>query len=98
MALTAPFPQAENRYPKRQKRPLLGLVEAARQVGAEIPESISEMLESGNVEGATAALAGSIQGKLEGLAQIASESGLEIPAELAAAIESRGYWGYYGGV
>ena len=70
------------------KAAFAGAVEAARQVGAEIPESISEMLESGNVEGATAALAGSIQGKLEGLAQIASESGLEIPAELAAAIES----------
>ena len=70
------------------KAAFAGAVEAARQVGAEIPESISEMLESGNVEGATAALAGSIQGKLEGLAQIASESGLEIPSELAAAIES----------
>lgn len=70
------------------KNAFAGAVEAAKQVGAEIPAGISEMLESNNVEGAIDVLNASIQGKLEGLAEIAGESGIKIPAELAAAIES----------
>lgn len=65
-----------------------GALEAARKVGADIPDGIEASISEGNVDAAVNALNGSVQGKLEGLAGIARDAGVQIPEEVTAGIQS----------
>lgn len=69
---------------------LNNMVSAAQECGVKIPDGLTDGIKNGEISAkeAIATLKGSIQGQMDGLAEIAGESGNELMAQLAAAIES----------
>lgn len=67
-------------------------VQAAKNAGVDIPEGLSEGIQSGEIsaEQALDALNGAIKGQFDGLAEIAKERGIEIPESIQAGIEEGG--------
>lgn len=70
----------------------LQAAEAARQIGAEIPEGLAESMASGDVsvEEAVSALKGSMEAQFEFLSGLAGDAGIKIPESIRRGIEQGG--------
>lgn len=78
--------------PEATQEALMQTVQMAQECGIQIPEGLAEGIESGEIspQQALDQLNGTIEGTINGVAEIANKAGIQIPEEIQAGISAGG--------